>query len=264
MESILFDEDIIGIVISFMGISMSQISTLERRQNMVFVLEKYFQTYNNFKFCLSELQLYYQSITSKLREGYEICLVGINGSGKSSLVIRAAHGGFLEYDPYVEDYFKFNLNVYGNKVRLDVLDMAESGLYSDRIRRIEAMRRSDGIIFCYGCSDRTTFNEISCFLEEYKRIGISKQAVLVECKRDERDTSILKAVSYSEGEKLAARFDVPFVTTSSLYNINVQVPFYFAVGCKPPSYKVFKKLSRGERLDHTEVSHTKQKTCVLC
>jgi GTPase KRas protein len=62
-------------------------------------------------------------------ETYKVVVAGGGGVGKSSLVLQLTTGQFVELDPTIEDRYRHELQVDGEKCLLDIYDMAGQAEY---------------------------------------------------------------------------------------------------------------------------------------
>ncbi|KAI7849513.1 ras-like protein 3 [Circinella umbellata] len=166
------------------------------------------------------------SKASFLRE-YKLVIVGGGGVGKSALTIQFIQSHFVdEYDPTIEDSYRKQCVIDSETALLDVLDTAGQEEYC--AMREQYMRNGEGFILVYSITSRLSFDEISIFYEQIRRVKDQDlfPVVLVGNKCDlETD----RQVSSQEGKDLARAFGCPFAETSAKQRIRVDDTFYDAV-----------------------------------
>ncbi|KAI8093335.1 ras-like protein 3 [Halteromyces radiatus] len=163
---------------------------------------------------------------SFLRE-YKIVIVGGGGVGKSAITIQFIQSHFVdEYDPTIEDSYRKQCIIDQETALLDVLDTAGQEEYS--AMREQYMRNGEGFILVYSITSRLSFEEISTFYQQIRRVKDKDffPMILVGNKCDlESD----RQVSSQEGYDLAKEFGCPFMETSAKQRINVDDSFYEVV-----------------------------------
>ncbi|KAI8335658.1 ras-like protein 3 [Choanephora cucurbitarum] len=183
------------------------------------------------------------SKASFLRE-YKIVIVGGGGVGKSALTIQFIQSHFVdEYDPTIEDSYRKQCVIDEETALLDVLDTAGQEEYRQRIpydsiemiltfdysaMREQYMRNGEGFILVYSITSRLSFEEVSTFYHQIRRVKDRDffPMVLVGNKCDlESD----RQVSSQEGKDLAKTFGCPFTETSAKQRVRVDDTFYDVV-----------------------------------
>ncbi|OZJ02171.1 Ras-like protein 1, partial [Bifiguratus adelaidae] len=163
---------------------------------------------------------------SFLRE-YKLVMVGGGGVGKSALTIQFIQSHFVdEYDPTIEDSYRKQCVIDGETALLDVLDTAGQEEYS--AMREQYMRNGEGFLLVYSITSRNSFDEISTFYQQIRRVKDRDffPMVLIANKCDlEQD----RQVSSQEGRDLAKSFGCTFIETSAKQRINVDEAFYNVV-----------------------------------
>ncbi|ORZ24549.1 ras-like protein 3 [Absidia repens] len=163
---------------------------------------------------------------SFLRE-YKIVIVGGGGVGKSAITIQFIQSHFVdEYDPTIEDSYRKQCVIDQETALLDVLDTAGQEEYS--AMREQYMRNGEGFILVYSITSRLSFEEISTFYQQIRRVKDKDffPMILVGNKCDlEND----RQVSSQEGYDLAKEFGCPFMETSAKQRIHVDDSFYEVV-----------------------------------
>jgi len=154
----------------------------------------------------------------------KVVVVGGGGVGKSALTIQLIQNHFIdEYDPTIEDSYRKQVSIDQETVLLDILDTAGQEEYS--AMRDQYMRTGMGFLLVYSITSQSSFDEISQFYDQIKRVKDSDNVpcVLVGNKADlEAD----RVVPRSEGEAKAKSFNCPFLETSAKTRVNVEEAFY--------------------------------------
>ncbi|EGG21964.1 hypothetical protein DFA_01850 [Cavenderia fasciculata] len=161
----------------------------------------------------------FQSYTSQ-----KIVVMGGGAVGKSALTIQFIQNHFIEeYDPTIEDSYRRQCQIDDVTYLLDILDTAGQDDYS--AMRDQYMRTGMGFILAYDITCRATFEEVSTFVDQIKRVKDcdSFPMVLVGNKCD-LDRS--REVTYSEGREMAKALGCPFFETSAKRRSNVDEAFF--------------------------------------
>ncbi|SAL95901.1 hypothetical protein [Absidia glauca] len=163
---------------------------------------------------------------SFLRE-YKIVIVGGGGVGKSAITIQFIQSHFVdEYDPTIEDSYRKQCIIDQETALLDVLDTAGQEEYS--AMREQYMRNGEGFILVYSITSRLSFEEISTFYQQIKRVK-DKDFFPMILVGNKCDLETDRQVSFQEGNDLAKEFGCPFMETSAKQRIHVEDSFYEVV-----------------------------------
>ncbi|KAG2227360.1 hypothetical protein INT45_004315 [Circinella minor] len=166
------------------------------------------------------------SKASFLRE-YKLVIVGGGGVGKSALTIQFIQSHFVdEYDPTIEDSYRKQCVIDNETALLDVLDTAGQEEYC--AMREQYMRNGEGFILVYSITSRLSFDEISIFYEQIRRVK-DQDLFPVVLVGNKCDLEMERQVSSQEGKDLARTFGCPFAETSAKQRIRVDDTFYDAV-----------------------------------
>lgn len=166
------------------------------------------------------------SKASFLRE-YKIVIVGGGGVGKSALTIQFIQSHFVdEYDPTIEDSYRKQCVIDDETALLDVLDTAGQEEYS--AMREQYMRNGEGFILVYSITSRLSFEEVSTFYEQIRRVK-DRDFFPMVLVGNKCDLEIDRQVSSMEGSELARRFNCPFRETSAKQRIRVDDIFFEVV-----------------------------------
>ncbi|KAI8987205.1 ras-like protein 3 [Pilobolus umbonatus] len=162
------------------------------------------------------------SKASFLRE-YKIVIVGGGGVGKSALTIQFIQSHFVdEYDPTIEDSYRKQCVIGDETALLDVLDTAGQEEYS--AMREQYMRNGEGFILVYSITSRLSFEEVSTFYEQIRRVK-DRDFFPMVLVGNKCDLEMDRQVSSMEGMELARRFGSPFMETSAKQRIRVDDMF---------------------------------------
>ncbi|ODV85912.1 hypothetical protein CANARDRAFT_185919, partial [[Candida] arabinofermentans NRRL YB-2248] len=157
---------------------------------------------------------------------YRLVVVGPPVVGKSALTIRLTQQEFAnEYDPTIEDSYRFQTTVDGIEASLDILDTAGQEEYSSM--RDLYMKTGEGFLLVFSLTDRNTFEEISTFYNQIMRVKGELVSfapmILVGNKCDLIDE---RQVSKEEAIDLASRLDCAYIETSAKDAINITQAFH--------------------------------------
>ncbi|TXT11065.1 hypothetical protein VHUM_01816 [Vanrija humicola] len=154
-----------------------------------------------------------------------VVVVGAGGVGKSSLTIRFLTSSFVdeEYNPTIEDSYTRQLVVDGAAVQLEILDTAGQEEYEPMADQWYQFGR--GFLLVYSVTDRAWFEGVAGLLGAITRakLGAQVPVVLVSNKCDLEHA---RKVSSAEGQAAARALRAPFVETSALDGVNVDVAFH--------------------------------------
>jgi len=152
----------------------------------------------------------------------KIMVVGIGDVGKSALTIQFVQGYLLEgYDSTVEDSYKKIINVDGEDVQLDILDIPGQDDFAPMRRSY--MRQGKGFLLVYSIDDRPSFKEIEVFYQEIYRTKGSQPPIVIcgnNCDREDR-----RSITKTEGLELSRKLGCSFFETSPVANINIENAF---------------------------------------
>ncbi|GMM31814.1 Ras family GTPase [Martiniozyma asiatica (nom. inval.)] len=160
---------------------------------------------------------------------FRLVVVGPPVVGKSALTIRLTQSEFAnEYDPTIEDSYRYYTKINGEQVSLDILDTAGQEEYSSM--RDMYMKTGEGFILVFSLTDRQTFDEIATFYRQIMRVkGEQVDFVPMMLVGNKSDLEEERQVSKEEGLALAKRFDCAYIETSAKSGINVSNAFHGVV-----------------------------------
>ena len=157
---------------------------------------------------------------------FRLVVVGPPVVGKSALTIRLTQSEFAnEYDPTIEDSYRYYCTIDGIPASLDILDTAGQEEYSSM--RDLYMKTGEGFLLVFSLTDRHTFEEISTFYNQIMRVkGETVQFVPMMLVGNKNDLVDDRQVSYEEAIQLAKRFDCAYIETSAKTGMNVNDAFH--------------------------------------
>ena len=157
---------------------------------------------------------------------FKILLLGDSSVGKTCFLLRYSDDTFTEnHISTIGLDYRFKLVNLENdkKVKLQIWDTAGQ----DRFRAITKnyYKGAHGIILIYDVTNITTFNNIKSWVSQIRENTTEKiKITLVGNKIDEED---LRKISFDEGQKLAAEYDLKFFETSAKKNLRVSEVFNY-------------------------------------
>ena len=167
---------------------------------------------------------------------YKIILIGSSGAGKTSMLLRFCEDRFSDTHMATigVDFKTKTLNIENKLLKVQLWDTAGQEKFKSITRSY--YKNSHGCLAVYDVTNRQTFEEVMELVEysttnmsEFARYGggegssTNYNIVLVgnKCDMDSK-----RQVSFEEGERLAARYNVPFYETSAKKNLNIDEVFY--------------------------------------
>jgi small GTP-binding protein len=157
---------------------------------------------------------------------FKILLLGDSSVGKTCFLLRYSDDTFTEnHISTIGLDYRFKLVNLENdkKVKLQIWDTAGQ----DRFRAITKnyYKGAHGIILIYDVTNITTFNNIKSWVSQIRENTTEKiKIALVGNKIDEDD---LRKISFDEGQKLAAEYDLKFFESSAKKNLRVSEVFNY-------------------------------------
>ncbi|CAO3612158.1 unnamed protein product [Cunninghamella echinulata] len=195
-------------------------------------------------------------------EKYKIVIVGGGGVGKSAITIQFIQSHFVdEYDPTIEDSYRKQCIIDQETALLDVLDTAGQEEYS--AMREQYMRNGEGFILVYSITSRLSFEEISTFYQQIRRVKDKDQFPMILV-GNKCDLESERQVSSQEGFDLAKEFGCPFLETSAKQRTNVDDSFYEVVREIRRMNKREQENSKSRSGQHNQYELEKEDTGCCC
>ena len=163
---------------------------------------------------------------SSVAKEFRLVVVGPPVVGKSALTIRLTQSEFAnEYDPTIEDSYRYYCNIDNTPASLDILDTAGQEEYSSM--RDLYMKTGEGFLLVFSLTDRHTFEEISTFYNQIIRVkGETVQFVPMMLVGNKNDLIDERQVSHEEAILLAKKFNCAYIETSAKTGLNVVEAFH--------------------------------------
>jgi len=158
-----------------------------------------------------------------------VVILGPGGVGKTSLTIKLITNNFLDYyDPTIEDCYKVQQTIDGQRVYLEILDTAGQEEYSPM--QDCWILENEAFVLVYAVDDSTTLEEVEHLKTKIERCndidGKKRTIVLVGNKCD---CSANRQVTWDDGQSLAEKWGCRFMEASAKDMINVFECFHEAV-----------------------------------
>ncbi|KAI0261522.1 ras-like protein 2 [Gloeopeniophorella convolvens] len=156
---------------------------------------------------------------------YQLCIVGVDGVGKSALIFQFVLSRFVDtYDPMQGEPYRKQCTVDTEVVLVDLLDTDGP---EDRSRAAHTywLERSEAFLLVYSVANRQSFDYATTLHAQILRVkGVQAvPLVLVGNKCDLSD--VQREVTADEGRRLAGLFGCRFLETSAKEGTNVQEVF---------------------------------------
>ncbi|KAH0787486.1 small GTP-binding protein [Histomonas meleagridis] len=140
----------------------------------------------------------------------KIMLVGDSSVGKSSLLDRYINNQFSEQKPTLGiDYASKRLDVKNIPTYVHFWDPSGDDMYFEI--RNEFYQESDGIILCYDCSNKETFNKLSNWIDEGNKNKANWSSMIIVGNKSD----LGKSVSIEEANAFAKRLGAQSFQVSS-------------------------------------------------
>eukprot|EP00927_Polykrikos_kofoidii_P075468 TRINITY_DN71703_c0_g1_i1.p1 TRINITY_DN71703_c0_g1~~TRINITY_DN71703_c0_g1_i1.p1 ORF type:complete len:204 (-),score=48.95 TRINITY_DN71703_c0_g1_i1:57-668(-) len=144
---------------------------------------------------------------------FKLLIIGDSGVGKSSILLRFCDDEFNEKQASTigVDFKTKLMQVRGKKLKLALWDTAGQ----ERFRTLTSSyyRGAQGVILCYDCSQRATFEHIKFWQDEVRKYSTNQDAILmlVANKVDLPEQQVTR----QEGEEFAFANSMMFIETSA-------------------------------------------------
>ncbi len=153
---------------------------------------------------------------------FKMIIVGDSGVGKSSLMLRKCEDQFFDttISTIGVDFRYVTITIDKIPIKLQIWDTAGQ----ERFKTITQAyyRGSDGMLMVYDVSNKTTFENVSRWIDEAKKRADRNMVIVLignKCDSDKRQ------VSYEDGKKYADSHNMPFAETSAKGGINIDDAF---------------------------------------
>ena len=135
------------------------------------------------------------------------------GVGKSALTVQFVSGRFVErYDPTVEDFYRKEIEVDGERCFLEILDTAGTEQFASM--RDLYIKNGQGFVIVYSLTSRQSFEDMKLIRDQILRVkGTTKVPIVLaanKCDLVDREVTSL------EGCTLANEYNIPYMETSAL------------------------------------------------
>ncbi|EFC38515.1 small GTPase [Naegleria gruberi] len=175
-------------------------------------------------------------LTNKLKNiskdlKFNCTMLGLPGSGRTSMIFTLGYGEFPEYIPGVYENFELFYQLEKKKVCLELWDLGCHPGF-ERLRP-HGYTISHLSCVCFSvCSKESLEMAISCYIPEIRlHKGFSTPIILIGCKIDDRELKFSKEslkslktpISFEEGEAIARNTGcITYIETSSLKKIGLE------------------------------------------
>lgn len=123
------------------------------------------QISNNDVLYMSNGEIFYQSSV----DSFSVAVLGAAGVGKSAITLRFIRNVFIaNWEPTIEDAFKYTLQIDDQVVNLNILDTAGQEDFSSM--RTQWMSNQDGLIFVYSVVDRDSIYHLFQYVDLLEQI----------------------------------------------------------------------------------------------
>ena len=157
----------------------------------------------------------------------KIVLLGGAKTGKSSLILKYVVNKFPEeYEPTEEDIYKTSIEIKGNNVEVEIIDIAGESDYQDLLDAW--IEKAEGFLLIFALDNYESFTNLKGL---YQRI----------CKSEKRDYPIVlvgnkcelpeneREISRNEAEELAKNWGVEYFEVSDKTDCNGNVKLVFEI-----------------------------------
>lgn len=163
---------------------------------------------------------------STVSKEFRLVVVGPPVVGKSALTIRLTQSEFAnEYDPTIEDSYRYYTTIDNTPASLDILDTAGQEEYSSM--RDLYMKTGEGFLLVFSLTDRQTFEEISTFYNQIMRVkGETAHFVPMILVGNKNDLTNERQVSPEEAIHMAKKLNCAYIETSAKTGLHVNDAFH--------------------------------------
>ncbi|EGV64114.1 hypothetical protein PSN45_003787 [Yamadazyma tenuis] len=186
-----------------------------------------------------------------LNQEYDICLLGTESSGKTSLVLYYIHNRYIEEENAPEDLYTKVVRTGHSYNEVTILDLNPRQDNYSSSRKRQLMNNS-GMVFAYSITDHHSFHDMEQLYEQVVELRGGDQmppVVVVGLKSDLEDE---RNVSYEEGKQFSDQIGaLKFLEANSRWGTNVDKVF------EPLAEIIRQKKSFGRRLSQVAISPRK-------
>merc|ERR1711981_15105 len=162
---------------------------------------------------------------SQTRCKLKLIVVGQSGVGKSSLLVRFVDDHFEEAStrPTIECDIKYKqLDVNGIRCTLRLWDTAGSERF--RTFSTQHYRNAQGVIFVYDCTNKSSFDDLSSWLEEVE-VNCNTPNFVRMLVANKIDRISERVISTEQGRTFARRHSMMFIEASAATADGVMTAF---------------------------------------
>ncbi|KAL0478411.1 Ras-like protein [Acrasis kona] len=262
MDLNLTNHDILGIVLSYLEPQphlFYVLSTVCRDFQIIFGADKYWKEFwkkryqsgtevdREYKSAYVSMEYYKQLHDSS--KPFKIAILGIQGSGKSSLINRFCNDSFdptaIPNEDSDENHYKLKTYIDGDEAVIDVMD---TGYWEPLMWRSEQILPNQHFIVVFSITDETSIRFAQIHLQMIDIFKSSGAVVVLVSTMN--DLEAVRTVNPDLEAKTAARYGCEFIRTSSKTGLNVIDLFTNISRQNSPRHttnkQLFTKLSRGE------------------
>ncbi|CAD5123192.1 DgyrCDS11556 [Dimorphilus gyrociliatus] len=151
----------------------------------------------------------------------KLLLVGDSGVGKTCMIQRFANHNFRkDYHSTIGiDFQMRNIDLDGQQVRVQIWDTAGQERYESLTKQY--YRRAQGIFLVYDVSNEKSFRNIAKWFKNVRECANEDVALTLLGSK----TDLERAVTESQGKKLAEKLSIPFFETSNVSCENIEEAF---------------------------------------
>lgn len=157
---------------------------------------------------------------------FKIFLIGDSAVGKTTILRKFACPDEILETNYIStvgiDFKIKNIEIGDKKIKLQIWDTAGQERFHSITKSF--YRHAKGILLVYDVTNSSSFDNISKWLRNVKELA--DEDVLKTLVGNKCDLDNLRAVSTDRGAEAAEKYNIPFIETSALKEINIKKLFY--------------------------------------
>eukprot|EP01084_Bolivina_argentea_P214033 363407_1 len=136
---------------------------------------------------------------------HKVCFLGVGAVGLSSLIVRLVMNTFNdEYDPTIEDLYRYCMVVDGAKDTLEILDTAGQEEFS--ALQDQYFRQFNAFVLVYSITSKTTFDRVQNNYEKIQKEKENSPFVVVLC-GNKIDMVNKRVITTKQGQDLAKKWN---------------------------------------------------------